>query len=119
MSGTRSRNKGARGEREVVSLIRARSFDAVRGFASGATGGGDVATDMPDVPEVKLAERITFWPWIDQAQQNVKGTKRGWCLWIRSNHRQWTVSIDAARYLNLIEKERELDARSRREDSSW
>ena len=113
MSGARSRNKGARGEREVLEQYRAAQFTGTRGFQSGGQGGGDIAGNMPDVPEVKLAERGTFWPWIEQAQSNA-GEARQWVLWIRSNRRPWVVTLSADRYLELLQTEREAQARQLR-----
>lgn len=107
MTGAHSRNKGARGEREVLEHYKANKWTGTRGFASGGQGGGDIAGDMPDVPEVKLAERILFWPWIEQAQA-AAGNFHHWCLWIRGNRKPWMVVISASRYLELIGRERRL-----------
>jgi hypothetical protein len=44
VSGKRSRDKGARGELEVVELVRAAGWiNATRNFDSGSAGNGDVA----------------------------------------------------------------------------
>jgi hypothetical protein len=44
MSGRRSRNKGARGELEVVGLVQAAGWEnATRNFDSGSAGNGDIA----------------------------------------------------------------------------
>lgn len=44
-AGRRVRDKGARGELEVVELVRAAGWpNATRNFASGARGNGDIAS---------------------------------------------------------------------------
>ena len=53
------RRKGAAGELEVLELVRARWPRATRGFASGATGGGDIAHGPEGVIlEVKRVEKF-------------------------------------------------------------
>lgn len=55
----RERNKGARGELEVVEILRARWPSVTRNFASGAAGNGDLANGPAGVLfEVKRTERF-------------------------------------------------------------
>jgi hypothetical protein len=60
MTGGRpSREKGARGEVEVLHLVRARWPRATRNFASGASGNGDLANGPQGVSwEVKRTNRL-------------------------------------------------------------
>ena len=113
MTGARSRNKGARGELAVLKQFTAAGWDGTRGFASGGQGGADLAGDMPDAVEVKNAERITLWPWVQQASEAAK-RKIDWCLWIKSNNRPWVVVLNSERYLELIAVERDQNARQLR-----
>lgn len=127
MSGNQSRLKGARGELEVQELFRSRGFQCTRGFASGASGGGDLAGDLPDHVEIKRMEQARLYTWIDQVSESIASGVAGavasqimnWVIFHRPSRRAWTVTMPAERYLDLISKERELDARSRREDSAW
>jgi hypothetical protein len=57
--GLAERNKGARGELEVLHLIQARWPHATRNFASGAAGNLDIANGPADaLIEVKRTERL-------------------------------------------------------------
>jgi hypothetical protein len=58
--GSRSRDKGGRGELEVLELVHAAGWPrATRNFASGARGNSDVAHGPADVLlEVKRTERL-------------------------------------------------------------
>lgn len=108
-----SRDKGARGEREVLDLYRKHGFDGTRGFQSGGQGGGDLVGNMPDIPEVKFVEALRFWDHVSQAADAAGavggvGQVVGWCLWIRKSRKPWMVTIPYERYMQLIELEREI-----------
>jgi len=126
MSGRMSRAKGARGEREVLELYREHGFDGTRGFQSGGQGGGDLFGDMPDLVEVKYVEQVRFWSFIDQAAsaiieaaavlesvRRLRQAQKSFVVWIRSNGRPWMTVLPWWRYMELIEKERELDGGKR------
>lgn len=110
-----SRDKGARGELEVLRIYEAASFAGTRGFQSGGQGGGDIAGDMPDLPEVKFAETVKLYTWVDQAIAAAAGGVAGsvakecinWVLWHRKSRRKWLVTIDGERYIELLVIERE------------
>jgi len=102
-----SRDKGARGEREVLDLYRKHGFDGTRGFQSGGQGGGDLVGNMPDIPEVKFVEALRFWDHVAQAAAAVTDGV-GWCLWIRKSRQPWMVTVPSERYMQLIELEREI-----------
>jgi len=109
--GKMSRDKGARGEREVLEIYREHGFAGTRGFQSGGQGGGDLVGTMPDIPEVKFVETLRFWDHVSQASDAVTaiggiGQAVGWCLWIRKSRKPWTVTIPAERYMQLLEIER-------------
>ena len=117
MSGNQSRLKGARGELEVQELFRSRGFNCTRGFASGASGGGDLAGDLPDHVEIKRTEQARLYTWIDQVSDSIVSGAAGaiagqimnWVIFHRPSRRPWTVTMPAERYLDLILKERELE----------
>jgi len=117
--GATSRNRGARGEVEVVKFYQAAGFNCRRNFMSGAFGGADITGDgMLDMPEVKFVEQVKFWQFVQQARE---GSLSGfglpilWALWIRRNRETWTVTIDARRYLQLLVCERDTLERERSE----
>ena len=62
MSGRMSRNKGARGELEVIDLLHAHGWThSHRNFDSGSAGGGDIARGPAGVAlEVKRTERFAL-----------------------------------------------------------
>lgn len=117
--GKMSRDKGARGELEVLRMYQAAGFTGTRGFMSGGMGGGDLAGDMPDLPEVKFAETVKLYTWVDQAvaaaASGVAGTVASecirWVLWHRKSRRKWLVTIDGERYIELLVTERECGKR--------
>jgi hypothetical protein len=69
MSGAFSRDKGARGEREIVGLLRAHGWTTShRNFQSGGQGNGDIAYSIPGVLlEVKREEKAKVWEWWEDA----------------------------------------------------
>ena len=87
--GSRSRNKGYRGENELVKLLRSYGIRAERVPLSGAVGGkysGDVILEYKGrelVGEVKRRERgfVSLYKWLDQKD----------ILFLRSNRREWLV----------------------------
>ena len=71
MTGRASRNKGARGENEVVDLVRANGWPrATRNFDSGSAGNCDVAYGPAAVRlEIKRTERLRLreaWRQVEQ-----------------------------------------------------
>ena len=60
--GRASRNKGIRGESEVLAMIKARGWPhAIRNFASGAAGHSDIAYGPQGVAlEIKRTERLAL-----------------------------------------------------------
>jgi hypothetical protein len=111
VSGKRSRDKGARGELRVRDLYRSSGFECRRNFGSGAQGGGDlIGGDMPVVPEVKNTERVTLWPWVEQAQSGIRPPFREdeWCLHVTGNNRPRVVVVDEGLFMRLLEDQRSL-----------
>lgn len=104
MTGAKSQRKGANGEREVVQAYRDSGFEARRNFGSGSQGGGDITGSVPDVPEVKRVKRIVkYHEWVAQAAEGAAGTGKPWCLWIRVDGSDWTVTVPASEYMRLLE----------------
>lgn len=109
MGGAHSRRKGAAGELEVQALyVKAGWADTHRNFMSGGMGGSDLVGG-PDVPEVKRVKTsVRIWEWIEQAQGGTRDLR--WALWFRRDHGQWFVTLDHARYLELLDHERKASA---------
>ena len=73
MSGRRSRNKGKRGERELVNLIAEHCGDGVakRNLQQTAEGGYDLAGPIADIAAVECKNEVTFrlTSWMRQAEE--------------------------------------------------
>jgi len=91
VSGSRSRNKGKRGERELARLLTAEGFEARRGQQH--RGGPDspdvICPALPDLHfEVKRTERLRLYDALTQARQEAGGRlpvvahRRNGCDWV-------------------------------------
>jgi hypothetical protein len=102
----RERNKGARGELEVLELVRARWPRATRNFASGAAGNGDIARGPEGVSfECKRTERLRLRDAWRQAVQ-AAGTDLP-VVATRWNRGPWLAVLELDELLALLElKER-------------
>jgi len=120
VSGKRSRDRGARGELRVRDLYRSHGFQCRRNFQSGAQGMGDlVGGDLPAVIEVKNAERILFWPWVEQAQDGIRPpfAEDEWVLHIKSNGKPPVAVVDELFLMRLFVDQRSLQRAIRTEDA--
>ena len=107
--GATSRNKGARGEVEVRDIFRSHGWVARRNFGSGSQGGGDIAGELPDVPEVKRVKRtVKYHEWVAQAAEGAQDSGKPWSLWIRVDGAGWNVTIPYEHYMNLLTDQRSL-----------
>jgi hypothetical protein len=103
--GKRSRTKGARGEREVVAILRAVWEGAKRGLAQ--TRAGNDCADVEGAtiwPEVKIGARPNIHAAMAQATEATDGrppvafTRRdgeGWLVTMKSEH--WIDMVAAAK----------------------
>jgi Holliday junction resolvase len=99
-----SRTKGANGEREVVSILRERGFDAKRSFFQIAGDREDV-TGMPGYAiEVKRTESLSIWAALEQASNAAKATNTTPLLAFRRNRTEWQVALPLADFLDLMER---------------
>jgi Holliday junction resolvase len=118
--GKPSRDKGARGELEIVRLLQASGWDqANRSFMSGASGGGDIVGG-PDGyhVEVKRTETTQPWAWIEQCRR-AKAPGEQTAIFFRRNNSPWHVIAEADSWVRLWTVEREMINRQRKEDASW
>ncbi len=102
--GAMSRNKGARGEREVCEAYREYGFEAERTPLSGALSWmkGDVTTSLPDIHiEVKRTERLAVWDALMQAESDARDGQEP-VLHFRRNHSGWYVCISLDFFLRLM-----------------
>lgn len=96
-----SRNKGARGEREVAGLLREYGYPCRRGQQySGANGDADVI-GLPDVHiEVKRRERLDIH---EAMAQSVRDAREGETPVVihRKNNYSWLVTMRFEDYMRL------------------
>jgi Holliday junction resolvase len=99
--GKSSRDKGARGEREVAAIFRAAGFDVNRVPNSGGLRlKGDLYGAVPIHVEVKRTERLDLHRGIRQAQLESDG--RPFWLVHRRNGTQWFVTMPLAQAVGML-----------------
>lgn len=105
--GKMSRDKGARGEREVASLFREGGFpEADRGARLGKSG-DDVIRVQDLHIEVKYRERLDLWGSLEQAEKDAPPLMEP-VLAFRRNHQPWRAAVDLEYFLGLLRDRREL-----------
>ena len=105
MSGKRSRDKGARGEREVRDLLRKYGYEAERGCQrAGGPDSPDVkALDFPFHIEVKRTEKINVYDAFDQAKRDAGGPgEPPPIVFHKRNRREWLVVMDAEDLMRML-----------------
>jgi hypothetical protein len=103
MSAT-ERRKGARGELEVLELVRARWPRATRNFASGAAGNGDIAHGPEGVLiECKRTERLRIRDAWAQASADADRAGRSPVVCTRWNAGPWLAVVELDDLLALLE----------------
>ena len=101
-----SRQKGARGEREIASILKARGYDAHRGQQySGANGDADVEGIPGFHIEVKRTEQFRLWGAIDQAKRDAREQETP-VVFHRKNGSQWVAVMELDDWLDLVEEAR-------------
>lgn len=102
--GSKSVQKGARAEREVMSILRERGYSVER-------GGTQSFGERPDLYgldhvhlEVKRAERSKVWEWMSQSQRDAARFKDGWPTVIfRRSRSDWLICMQLSDWLTLYE----------------
>ena len=99
---TNSRNKGAKGERELARILRDHGFDARRGQQySGANGDADVVGLPGWHIECKRCKRVELDKWWDQATNDCKESERP-VLMFRKDRDSWKVLLSLEDFLDLL-----------------
>lgn len=104
MSGARSRNKGAVGERELAALLTAEGFSAHRGRQyHGGPGTPDVrCADLPGVHwEVKRTEKLSLYQAMAQAKADAADGQMP-VVAHRRNHSEWLIVLRAEDFFRLV-----------------
>lgn len=105
--GKMSRNKGARGEREVAALFREGGFpEADRGARLGKSGDDVIRVEDLHI-EVKYRERLELWASLEQAEKDAPPLMEP-VLAFRRNHQPWRAVVSLEFLLELLRDRREL-----------
>ena len=99
-----SRDKGARGERELADFLRQHGIEARRGQQfSGGADSPDVVTNMPDVHlECKRVEKGNPYDWLAQAQRDA-GHKLP-VVAHRRNGKEWVAILPLSALIDLLKE---------------
>lgn len=106
---TNSRQKGARGEREIAKILRQRGYDARRGQQyCGINGDADVI-GLPGVHiEVKRVEALNIGKAMLQAENDRRDDKVP-AVFHRKNAESWKVTMWFDDWINMYEKAQALN----------
>lgn len=99
-----SRQKGARGERELAKVLRSYGYDSRRGQQyCGANGDADVV-GLPGVHiECKRVERLNLYDAVDQAKRDRKSYEIP-AVFHRKNNSEWLVTLTLDGFMQMYEK---------------
>lgn len=96
-----SRNKGARGEREIASILRSYGYQCRRGQQySGANGDADVVGLAGIHIEVKRREKLNIYDAIDQAKRDAKPSELPTVMH-RKNDAEWLVTMPLDSWIEI------------------
>lgn len=99
-----SRDKGARGERELANLLRKKGYDARRGQQyCGANGDADVVGLDGIHIEVKRTERFRPYEAMHQSLNDAREDELS-TVFYRSNKRGWLVMMTMDEFMELYER---------------
>lgn len=102
-----SRDKGARGERELASLLREYGYEARRGQQySGANGDADVVGLDGIHIECKRNERLNIYDAMSQAKHDARQGEMPTVMW-RKNNCEWLVTMTLNDWMELYRRSRD------------
>jgi Holliday junction resolvase len=99
-----ARNKGKRGEREIVKVLEGYGYAARRGFQSrGGKEEPDVISNFPFRIEVKYCQTLNIYKAFEQVNlDNPDGNNN--IVVFRRNGQPWRVALDFIQFLELCQK---------------
>ena len=104
--GRMQREKGKRGEREVVALMRAYGFEARRGQQY--RGGGDSPDIIHNIRgvyiEVKFREQLSLYPVLEETERGRELSCARSVVFYRRKTKPWVVVMYAEDYLELMQE---------------
>lgn len=99
-----SRQKGARGERELAGILRAYGYDTRRGQQySGANGDADVV-GLPGIHiECKRVEKLNLYDAMSQSRHDTRKEEMP-VVMHRKDHCEWLVTMSLTDWMQLYSK---------------
>lgn len=96
-----SRNKGAKGERELARVLKQYGYDCRRGQQyCGANGDADVV-GLPGIHiECKRVERLNIQDAVDQAKRDKKDSEIP-AVFHRKNNSEWLVTLPLDQFMDI------------------
>jgi Holliday junction resolvase len=100
-----SRQKGARGERELAKILREHGWEARRGQQfSGSPDSPDVVSTLPFQIECKRVESLNLYKALEQARGDAEGSGKPPIVCHKKNGKEWVAILDLKDFLTLVEK---------------
>lgn len=99
---TNSRQKGARGERELAKMLREHGYDCRRGQQyCGANGDADVV-GLPGIHiECKRVESLNIYKALEQAKSDARENERP-AVFHRKNGKPWLVTMTLEDWMKIF-----------------
>ena len=100
-----SRNKGARGERELAHFLNDHGYPSRRGqqFSGGADSPDVISTEFPFHIECKRVERLDLYGAMTQAIGDAKGSGKPPCVAHRRNNSEWLFTCKLEDLFEILE----------------
>jgi Holliday junction resolvase len=97
-----SKQKGARFERQLASILREYGYDCRRGQQySGANGDADVV-GLPHIHiEAKHQERMNLYEWVAQAKRDSAGSDKLPAVFHKKNNAEILVTMTLEDWMNI------------------
>lgn len=103
---TNSRDKGARGERELAGVLRHHGYETHRGVQY---KGGPQSPDVEGLPhihiECKRVERLDIYAAIDQSRRDAQGSGDLPAVFHRKNNCDWLVTMRLDDWMRIYKGE--------------
>jgi Holliday junction resolvase len=96
-----ARNKGKRGEREIVRELTEQGYEAFRGWQAAGPTEADIVSNFPFHLEVKFQERLNIYAAISQAENDSKGLKP-YAIIFRKSRYNWHAAIELEQFIKLV-----------------
>ena len=105
--GASQRQKGARGERELIKRLD--ELGCGKGRRTPGSGGQGIPGDLWNVLpewhiECKRQERINMGAWMEQAQEDSAHHNKPWFVAFRRNKEDWHVTLPLTEFIKLVNK---------------